>query len=172
VLNPTATGQPYGSGDVVEVEDNVAEAWVGIGAAEETSDKVGPAPPSDPVFPEPLPVGSEPQFGPSTEEETGAHPPFEPLPVGEPAPGAEAPERSTDEEGNTLDQQVRYEGAVDTSDEAEVEPVEPVEATEGEDDTGTGNYEDRTVAQLRAVAKSKGLATSGSKADLIERLRA
>ena len=38
-------------------------------------------------------------------------------------------------------------------------------------DTGTGKYEDRTVAQLRALAESKGLPTSGTKDDLIETLR-
>jgi hypothetical protein len=40
------------------------------------------------------------------------------------------------------------------------------------EDFGTGTYEDRTTAQLQALARSKGLATSGSKAELIDRLRA
>lgn len=39
------------------------------------------------------------------------------------------------------------------------------------EDTGTGAYEDRTVKQLKATAEKKGVDTSGSKADLIERLR-
>jgi hypothetical protein len=51
--------------------------------------------------------------------------------------------------------------------EVEVE----VEAEEIEGDTGTGRYEDRTAAQLRELAASKGLPTSGTKADLIEMLR-
>jgi hypothetical protein len=43
---------------------------------------------------------------------------------------------------------------------------------EGDDaDTGTGPYEGRTLAQLRASAESKGLAVSGSKDDLVARLR-
>lgn len=46
-----------------------------------------------------------------------------------------------------------------------------VEAEEVEGDTGTGRYEDRTAAQLRALAASKGLPTSGTKADLIDTLR-
>lgn len=41
----------------------------------------------------------------------------------------------------------------------------------GEGDTGTGPYEGRTLAQLRAAAKGKGLTTSGSKEELVERLR-
>lgn len=53
-------------------------------------------------------------------------------------------------------------------DEEEEEEEAEVEA---EEDFGTGKYEDRTVAQLKALAESKGLPTSGSKADLIDTLR-
>jgi SAP domain len=38
-------------------------------------------------------------------------------------------------------------------------------------DTGSGPYEGRTVAQLRATAESRGLSTSGTKDELIDRLR-
>lgn len=43
---------------------------------------------------------------------------------------------------------------------------------EGDDDAGTGAYEGRTLSQLRNAAKAKGLAVSGSKDELVERLRA
>lgn len=44
---------------------------------------------------------------------------------------------------------------------------------EGDDqtDVGTGPYEGRTRAQLQALAREKGVATSGSKDDLIAALR-
>jgi len=45
------------------------------------------------------------------------------------------------------------------------------EEAEGSDDVGTGPYEGRTLAQLRAAARNKGLAVSGSKDELVERLR-
>jgi len=48
-------------------------------------------------------------------------------------------------------------------------PEAPAESEES--DTGTGKYEDRTVAQLKALAESKGLPTSGTKDDLIATLR-
>lgn len=40
------------------------------------------------------------------------------------------------------------------------------------DDTGTGPYEGRTLTQLRAAARAKGLPASGNKDELVERLRA
>jgi SAP domain len=50
-------------------------------------------------------------------------------------------------------------------------PAPAVDEPEVEVDTGTGKYEDRTVAQLKALAESKGLPTSGTKDDLIATLR-
>jgi len=50
-------------------------------------------------------------------------------------------------------------------------PAEEAPAEAEEADTGTGKYEDRTVAQLKALAESKGLPTSGTKDDLIATLR-
>jgi hypothetical protein len=50
--------------------------------------------------------------------------------------------------------------------------VEVEVAPSTEPDAGTGRYEDRTMAQLRLVAESKGLAHSGlNKDDLIAAIR-
>lgn len=150
-----AHGLKVSAGDVLEVADDdpIALALLGAGAAEQTDLPESP-------FPEPIPAGTPAEFGPSTENVGGHETNFEPLPVGEPAPGAEAPDQATDDEGNTLDQQVEYTGPTDVTDD-----------TDEDEGTGTGPYEGRTVEQLRALATKRGVAVSGSKADLIERLR-
>lgn len=58
------------------------------------------------------------------------------------------------------------EGEVDASKAAD----DPTLAAK-EDDTGTGPYEGRTLAQLQAVARAKGVPTSGTKDELAARLR-
>jgi hypothetical protein len=58
---------------------------------------------------------------------------------------------------------------LDTEFEAAAAAPEVVPSTAP--DFGTGKYEERTVVQLRALAESKGLPTSGSKDELIATLR-
>jgi hypothetical protein len=48
------------------------------------------------------------------------------------------------------------------------ETAAPEDEAEG---PGTGAYEDRTMDQLRVVARGRGLPTSGTKDELIDRLR-
>jgi SAP domain len=55
---------------------------------------------------------------------------------------------------------------------AELPEEEVVEEEVVEEDFGTGDYEGRTLEQLRALARSKGIASSGTKDEVIERLRA
>lgn len=61
--------------------------------------------------------------------------------------------------------------AADIDVKAMGEGRQPAAAGEVTEDVGSGPYEGRTVAQLKALAASKGLTTSGSKDDLIASLR-
>jgi hypothetical protein len=51
-------------------------------------------------------------------------------------------------------------------------PPEASVVSESAADYGSGPYEGRTLEQLRALAASRGLPTSGTKDEVIERLRA
>lgn len=174
VLNPgvaRALGIEANAGDVVEVDEDLHKGFLVATAGEDTDD----------------PVGS---YSESDVTETGFRiTETSPQELKERVAMDEAGITPATETGVTLeDEQVREERAEAESEVAppavtsapvrpeaeDVEAVEAEEATEGPDETddfGTGEYEGRTNAQLRALAASRGLPTGGSKTDLIERLR-
>lgn len=69
-----------------------------------------------------------------------------------------------------VDETVSERGTTDTVVHGPVDDTVPA-GDDDDEDTGTGPYEDRTKAQLQAVARSQGKPIYGSKEELIERLR-
>lgn len=123
-------------GDVIDVDDDEGAVLVASGAAEETGDTVG-------EWTDPPAVQGE---GLTTYNEGHHEVDFTPLPVAEPEEVIEP----TDDEGQPINQSPD----VETPEPA---PEEPQGGEDAAPETGTGAYEGRTVEQLRATARAKGL---------------
>jgi len=68
-------------------------------------------------------------------------------------------------------QEVGKEVAAQSASGTPAEEIDVEAMGEGNDDLGSGPYEGRTLEQLRNAARAKGLAVSGNKDELAERLR-
>ena len=171
------------SGDVVDVDANTADAWVASGAAEDAKgENLSTHKDPEPVFPTPLPVGKKGPAAPASAKEQldagegGNTPPFEPLPVGSgpyEAPEAAKEQLDAGEGGNTPP----FEPLPVAPESETVRPTDekgqPIyDATEEtEDQEPKTELEDYSAAELKEMAKARGLKASGSKAALIERIQ-
>jgi SAP domain len=91
-------------------------------------------------------------------------------PGGEPAYAGPTGDAPVPIPADELDRRARVEKATMSEEESRaMTPVTRPEPASG--DFGTGPYEDRTLEQLKALAESRGLSSSGTKAELADRLR-
>ncbi len=143
-------GAAYSRGQEVEIADNVATSWAASGLVT-VLDATEAEVPEVPV---------------QTVEELAAE--AEPESPAEDDVPEEQPVESAETEGDVA---AEVETEPEERDEATAEAEEEAAAEPQSEITVGYAYDEMSLAELKAAAKEQDLATSGTKADLIERLR-